>query len=232
MNKQLEQLKRNLPQTEHDKELLKIKQQINDKSRPQVIMFVYSFTSKYDNNGAYCVLMFSGNKVKKVSNIIENKNNYELSILAIIDALKYIQKGCNISLIICDKYAYSSVKYYMHDWKQNDWYRKDGSEIRYRELFISLYDRLFDDKNNYYVDIIRLSDFPDSSECKEECFKTCLALLKSTHVKVIKSNYKPKKNRPVYNKKKEADKDKQYIKTSKHNNTLKGKIVPYDKVNK
>lgn len=224
-------MKRILPKTEHDKELLKVKQQINDKNRPQVIMFVYSFTSKYDNKGAYCVLMFSGNKVKKISNILENKNSYELSILAIIDALKYIQKGCNISLVIYNKYAHSSVKYYMHNWKQNDWYRNDGSEIKYRELFIELYDELFDDKNNHYVDIIKYSD-SDLLECKEECFRTCLALIKSTQIITIRSNYKPKRNRPVYNKKKEMDKDKQYIKTAKHNNTLKGKIVPYDKVNK
>lgn len=232
MNKQLEQIKRVLPKTEHDKELLRIKQQLNDKSRPQVVMFVYSFTSRYDSNGAYCVLMFSGNKVKKVSNNIENKNNYELSILAIIDALRYIQKGCNISIIIYNKYAYSSIKYYIHGWKQNDWYRKDGSNIKYRDLFMKLYDELFDNRNNHYVDIIRFSDSPDLLECKEECFKTCLALIKSKQVKIIKNNYKPKRNRPKYSKKKEIDKDKQYIKTAKHNNTLKGKIVPYDKVNK
>ena len=87
------------------------------------------------------VIFINNNDSIKLHGGSKNTTNNQMELLAPIQALKKIPKGCKVQIFTDSKYVKSGITEWIHNWKKNGWKTANKKKVKNIELWTEL-DRL------------------------------------------------------------------------------------------
>ena len=101
---------------------------------------IYTDGSCIENPGKggwAAIILNNGNKIEIKGNK-ENATNNQMELLAPIQALKKIPKGCKVQIFTDSKYVKSGITEWIHNWKKNGWKTASKQDVKNKELWLEL----------------------------------------------------------------------------------------------
>lgn len=82
------------------------------------------------------VLAYTGQQLHTAEGFrFAHGSNHQLYLLAIADALERLNRPCNVTIHLSDKYIARAVQQYLAIWKENDWKNAKGKTLNYAMLW-------------------------------------------------------------------------------------------------
>jgi len=88
--------------------------------------------------GGWGVLIKYYNSEKKLSGSEKNTTNNRMEMLAVINALQFIDNKSSINLFTDSKYVKDGITKWIHGWKKNNWRNSQKKEVKNKDLWIEL----------------------------------------------------------------------------------------------
>ncbi|PPR17058.1 MAG: Ribonuclease HI [Alphaproteobacteria bacterium MarineAlpha9_Bin3] len=88
--------------------------------------------------GGWGVLIKFNNSEKKLSGSEKNTTNNRMEMLAVINALKFVEIQSSINLFTDSKYVKDGITKWIHGWKKNNWRNSQKKEVKNKDLWIEL----------------------------------------------------------------------------------------------
>ena len=88
--------------------------------------------------GGWGVLIKFNNSEKKLSGSEKNTTNNRMEMVAVINALQFIEIQSSINLFTDSKYVKDGITKWIHGWKKNNWRNSQKKEVKNKDLWIEL----------------------------------------------------------------------------------------------
>ena len=88
--------------------------------------------------GGWGVFIKCNNSEKKLSGSEKNTTNNRMEMVAVINALQFIEIQSSINLFTDSKYVKDGITKWIHGWKKNNWINSQKKEVKNKDLWIEL----------------------------------------------------------------------------------------------
>tara|TARA_B100000579_G_C22640462_1_gene761168 strand:- start:60 stop:500 length:441 start_codon:yes stop_codon:yes gene_type:complete len=88
--------------------------------------------------GGWGVFIKYNNSEKKLSGSEKNTTNNRMEMVAVINALQFIEIQSSINLFTDSKYVKDGITKWIHGWKKNNWINSQKKEVKNKDLWIEL----------------------------------------------------------------------------------------------
>ena len=88
--------------------------------------------------GGWAAIIITNGKKIKIKGSEKNTTNNKMELLAPINALKKIPKGCKVEIFTDSKYVKSGITEWIHNWKKTGWKTTNRKEVSNKELWTEL----------------------------------------------------------------------------------------------
>jgi ribonuclease HI len=85
--------------------------------------------------GGWGAVLYYGEVTKEIYGSDPDTTNNKMEIMAAIEALKLIKKSCIINFYTDSVYLRDGITKWIHDWKKNNWRKRDNSAVKNAELW-------------------------------------------------------------------------------------------------
>ena len=101
---------------------------------------IYTDGSCLENpgNGGWAAIIIDDEKKTEIRRSKKNTTNNQMELLAPIQALKKIPKGCEVQIFTDSKYVKSGITEWIHNWKKNGWKTANKQPVKNKELWTEL----------------------------------------------------------------------------------------------
>ncbi len=101
---------------------------------------IYTDGSCLENpgNGGWAAIIIDDGKKIQIKGSKKNTTNNQMELVAPIEALKKIPKGCKVQIFTDSKYVKSGITEWIHNWKKNGWKTADKQPVKNKELWEEL----------------------------------------------------------------------------------------------
>ena len=96
--------------------------------------------------GGWGALIKYDNSTKEISGSEKNTTNNRMEMMAVIEALKYIDTESKINIYTDSKYVKEGITNWITGWKKNNWKNSKKSDVKNKDLWIEL--DILSQKNN------------------------------------------------------------------------------------
>jgi len=134
--------------------------------------------------GGYGAVIIYKNKRREISQGFKITTNNRMEILAVIEALKILNRPCNINLYSDSKYLIDAItKGWLKKWQENNWHRNKKDSV----LNIDLWKELLNLLELHNINFIWVKGHNNNKE-NERCDFLARQAIKSHNLK-IDNNY-------------------------------------------
>ena len=95
-------------------------------------------------SGGWAAIIIGYKTYKEYSQSFKYTTNNRMEIMAILCGLQSIPKHKDITVYSDSKYGLNGCSKWIHNWKNNDWKKADGSDISNLDIWMKLYDVIGD----------------------------------------------------------------------------------------
>ena len=88
--------------------------------------------------GGWAAIIITNGKKIKIKGSEKNTTNNKMELLAPINALKKIPKGCKVEIFTDSKYVKSGITEWILNWKKNGWKTANKQKVKNKELWTEL----------------------------------------------------------------------------------------------
>ncbi len=101
---------------------------------------VYTDGSCLENpgNGGWAAIIIDDGKKTQIKGSKKNTTNNQMELMAPIEALKKIPKGCKVQIFTDSKYVKSGITEWIHNWKKNGWKTANKQKVKNKDLWVEL----------------------------------------------------------------------------------------------
>ncbi|MBC8427327.1 MAG: ribonuclease HI [Proteobacteria bacterium] len=90
------------------------------------------------NPGGWGVLFIYGDHEQTMSGGEKNTTNNRMELMAVIQALEYLQHSVEIELYTDSQYVQKGISEWIHNWKRRNWRTAVGKPVKNQDLWIRL----------------------------------------------------------------------------------------------
>jgi len=88
--------------------------------------------------GGWGVLIKYDSSTKEISGSEKNTTNNRMEMIAVIEALKYIDTKSKINLYTDSKYVKEGITNWIISWKKNNWKNSKKNDVKNKDLWVEL----------------------------------------------------------------------------------------------
>ena len=88
--------------------------------------------------GGWGAILRYGTTEKEIYGASKNTTNNIMELTAVIEALKNLNKPCELIITTDSKYVKNGMTEWIHNWKKNGWRTAAKKEVKNKELWIEL----------------------------------------------------------------------------------------------
>ena len=88
--------------------------------------------------GGWGALIKYNNSTKEISGSEKNTTNNRMEMMAVIEALKYIDTKSKINIYTDSKYVKEGITNWIIGWKKNNWKNSQKNDVKNKDLWIEL----------------------------------------------------------------------------------------------
>ncbi len=108
-------------------------------AKKKVEIFTDGACSGNPGPGGYCAVLKYGEKQMIVRGSQEETTNNRMELTAVIEALKKLNRPCEVTLTTDSKYVSDAInKNWLKNWQKNNWKKSDKSPVLNRDLWEEL----------------------------------------------------------------------------------------------
>jgi ribonuclease HI len=107
-------------------------------ARPKVVVHTDGGCWGNPGVGAWAAVLRSGKHVKEISGGEIATTNNRMELMAAIEALRALTKGCRVELHTDSQYVRNGITQWMKGWKRNGWRTSDKKPVKNVELWQAL----------------------------------------------------------------------------------------------
>lgn len=85
--------------------------------------------------GGYGAILIYGKHRKEISAGFRLTTNNRMELLATIEALKLLNKPCEVELTTDSQYVKNGINQWIHNWRRNGWRTKDKKPVKNADLW-------------------------------------------------------------------------------------------------
>jgi ribonuclease HI len=165
--------------------------------RQEIIIFSDGACSQNPGQGGWAAIIFRFNEndsqsfIKEMGGFNPYTTNNEMELTAALNSLIEVkEENKKISLFTDSKYLVDGVKFWIPSWKQNQWKKKDNTEIKNLDLWIQI-DKIFNyrkEKNLSDIDFIHIPGH-QGIVGNERCDEIAVKFSKNEKVELFEGSY-------------------------------------------
>ena len=88
--------------------------------------------------GGWGALIKYDNSTKEISGSEKNTTNNRMEMMAVIEALKYIDTEAKINIYTDSKYVKEGITNWITGWKKNNWKNSKKKDVKNKDLWVEL----------------------------------------------------------------------------------------------
>ena len=88
--------------------------------------------------GGWGALIKYDNSTKEISGSEKNTTNNRMEMMAVIEALKYVNTESKINLYTDSKYVKDGTTIWIHNWKKKNWKNSQKKDVKNKDLWVEL----------------------------------------------------------------------------------------------
>ncbi len=88
--------------------------------------------------GGWGALLKFGDSEKLLSGYEANSTNNRMELMAVIEGLKALKRGCPVTIVTDSKYVMDGIEKWLPGWKRKGWRTAAGQPVKNRELWEAL----------------------------------------------------------------------------------------------
>ena len=88
--------------------------------------------------GGWGALIKYDNSTKEISGSEKNTTNNRMEMMAVIEALKYVDTESKINLYTDSKYVKEGITNWITGWKKNNWKNSKKKDVKNKDLWVEL----------------------------------------------------------------------------------------------
>ena len=88
--------------------------------------------------GGWGALIKYDNSTKEISGSEKNTTNNRMEMMAVIEALKYIDTESKINIYTDSKYVKEGITNWIISWKKNNWKNSQKKDVKNKDLWVEL----------------------------------------------------------------------------------------------
>lgn len=104
----------------------------------KVIIYTDGACSGNPGKGGWGAILQYGDHVKEISGYSESTTNNKMELQAVIEALKLLNRKCNIELYTDSSYVKDGITNWIDNWKKNNWRTSKKDDVKNKELWMEL----------------------------------------------------------------------------------------------
>ena len=104
----------------------------------KVIIYTDGACSGNPGKGGWGAILIYGDNKKEISGYDEFTTNNKMELQAVIEALKSLNRQCNIELYTDSVYVKDGITTWINNWKKNNWKTSKKENVKNKELWIEL----------------------------------------------------------------------------------------------
>lgn len=113
----------------------------------QVNLYIHTSFSgmkKQDGAGGYVLSTYTAKGEATLTNMKEilNATPNEAALIVLVDALKRINKSCELKIFTESEHIHAGITNWMQKWSENEWKNSKGNDIANKELWIEVFSGL------------------------------------------------------------------------------------------
>lgn len=109
--------------------------------------------------GGYAALVLQdGELLHKVKGNREETTNNRMELIAVIEGLEILPENCKVRVYTDSQYVNKGLKYWLDNWKNNDWKTADNKSVKNKDLWRQLDDL----RKRYNLEIFKVEAHSDN----------------------------------------------------------------------
>ena len=99
--------------------------------------------------GGWGAILKYDNKIKEINGFSKETTNNIMELSAVINALKELNRTCDIIITTDSNYVKDGITKWIHNWKKNGWKTANKKPVKNKELWLELDDLVMQHKINW-----------------------------------------------------------------------------------
>ena len=116
--------------------------------------------------GGWGAILKYGDKIKEINGFSNNTTNNIMELTAVIEALKQLNRKCDIIITTDSNYVKNGITDWIYNWKSNGWKTANKRPVKNKNLWVEL-DLLVSDQNITWKWIKGHSGHPENERADE-----------------------------------------------------------------
>jgi len=104
----------------------------------KVTIYTDGACSGNPGKGGWGAILIYGDIEKQISGGNPQTTNNQMELTAVIEALKLLNKPCDVEVYTDSKYVMDGINSWIHNWKRNNWRNAAKKPVKNKDLWISL----------------------------------------------------------------------------------------------
>lgn len=111
---------------------------MTNKQNKKVIIYTDGACSGNPGKGGWGAIMMYGGKAREIYGGNEYTTNNQMELKAVIEALRLLNRPCEVELYTDSSYVKNGITKWIHGWKRNGWKTASKKAVKNEELWREL----------------------------------------------------------------------------------------------